>query len=97
MDLYYLDSVQTGATALIVAAQEGHVRAVEILIAAKAKIDIQKKVRFTICLLVIIWICTQNGATALYMASKKGHCGVVRMLLEAKADVKIKTNVSHAA
>ena len=97
MDLYYLDSVQTGATALIVAAQEGHVRAVELLIAAKAKIDIQEKVRFTICLLVIIWICTQNGATALHMASQDGHCGVVRMLLEAKADVKIKTNVSHAA
>ena len=97
MDLYYLDSVQDGSTALSVAAQNGHVRAVEILIAAKAKIDIQQKVRFTICLLVIIWICTQNGATALYMASKNGHCGVVRMLLEAKADVKIKANVSHAA
>ena len=52
MDLYYLDSVQTGTTALIVAAQEGRVRAVEILIAAKAKIDIQAKVRFTIILSV---------------------------------------------
>ena len=61
MDLYYLDSVQDGATALIVAAQEGRVRAVEILIAAKAKIDIQKKVRFTICLLVIIWMCTERS------------------------------------
>ena len=81
----------------MVAAQEGHVRAVEILIAAKAKVDVPQKVRFTICLLVIIWICTQNGATALHVASLQGHCGVVRMLLEAKADVKIKTNVSHAA
>ena len=97
MDLYYLDSVQDGGTALIAAVQEGHVRAVEILIAAKAKIDIQKKVRFTICLLVIIWICTQNGVTALHIASVYGHCGVVRMLLEAKADVKKKTHVSHAA
>ena len=52
MDLYYLDSVQDRGTALMVAAQEGHVRAVEILIAAKAKIDIQKKVRFTIILSV---------------------------------------------
>ena len=46
-DLYYLDSVQNGATALWVAAQNGHVRAVEVLIAAKAGIDIQNKVRFT--------------------------------------------------
>ncbi len=42
----------------MVAAQEGHVRAVELLIAAKAQVNIQKKVRFTTCLLVIIWICT---------------------------------------
>ena len=48
MDLYYLDSVQTtGTTALWVAAQNGHVRAVEVLIAAKAGIDVQNKVRFT--------------------------------------------------
>ncbi len=55
MDLYYLDSVQDGFTALIAAAQEGHVRTVELLIAAKAGVDIQNKVRFTACLLVIIW------------------------------------------
>ncbi len=46
-------SVQDGATALIVAAQEGHVRAVEVLIAAKAGIDVQKKVRFT---RVVDWV-----------------------------------------
>ncbi len=48
---HYLDSVQKRATALIVAAYNGHVRAVEVLIAAKAQVDIQKKVRFTACLL----------------------------------------------
>ena len=52
---HYLDSVQDGATALIVAAQNGHVRAVEVLIAGKAKIDIQAKVRFTACLLKSIF------------------------------------------
>ena len=56
---HYLDSVQKRATALIVAAYNGHVRAVEVLIAAKAQVDIQKKVRFTACLLKIIWICTE--------------------------------------
>ncbi len=58
MDLHYLDSVQDGVTALWVAAQEGHERAVELLIAAKAQVNIQNEVRFTACLLVIIWMCT---------------------------------------
>ncbi len=44
---HYLDSVQDGATALYAAAQNGHVRAVELLIAANAQVDIQEKVRFT--------------------------------------------------
>ncbi len=44
--------LQTGATALY--AQNGHVRAVELLIAAKAEVNIQNKVRFTACLLIII-------------------------------------------
>ena len=57
--LNYLDSVQDGATALFVAAQNGHVRAVELLIAEKAKVDIQEEVRFTACLLKITWLyCT---------------------------------------
>ncbi len=53
----YLDSVQIGTTALYVASQNGHVRAVELLIAEKAKVNIQQKVRFTACLL--IWMCTE--------------------------------------
>ncbi len=61
MDLYYLDSVQNGTTALMVAAQNGHVRTVELLIAAEAQVDIQQKVRFTICLLVIIWMYTERS------------------------------------
>ena len=47
MRLPNLDSVQDGNTALIVAAQNGHLRAVGLLIAAKCKVDIQRKVRFT--------------------------------------------------
>ena len=41
-----LDSVQDGTTALFVAVQNGHLRVVEVLIAAKAQVDIQQKVRF---------------------------------------------------
>ena len=47
MRLTDLDSVQDGSTALYVAAQNGHLRAVGLLIAAKCKVDHQRKVRFT--------------------------------------------------
>ncbi len=40
------NSVQDGTTALFAAAQNGHLRVVEVLIAAKAQVDIQQKVRF---------------------------------------------------
>ncbi len=40
----YLDSVQNGATALYVAAHNGHLRVVELLIAAKADVNIQTNV-----------------------------------------------------
>ncbi len=60
-----------------------------MLIAGKAQVNIQNKVRFTACPL--------DGWATLYMASQNGHNGVFRMLLEAKAGVNIKTNVSHAA
>ncbi len=41
-----LDSVQNGATALYIAAQNGHLRVVELLIAAMARVDVQEEVRF---------------------------------------------------
>ncbi len=44
--LLIFNSVQDGATALYVASQNGHLRVVEVLIAAKAQVDIQQKVRF---------------------------------------------------
>ncbi len=49
---HYLDSVQDGYTALYVAAHNGHVEAVGLLIAAKANVNVQQKVRFTACLSV---------------------------------------------
>ena len=41
----YLDSVQTGATALYAAAQEGHLRVVEMLLEANADVNIKTNVR----------------------------------------------------
>ncbi len=45
---FLLNSIQTGATALYAAAQNGHLRVVELLIAAKAQVDIQEMVSFII-------------------------------------------------
>ena len=40
----YLDSIQNGFTALMIAARNGHLRIVELLIAANADLNIQTKV-----------------------------------------------------
>ncbi len=40
----YPDSVQDGYTALIIAAQKGHLKVVELLIAANANVNIQTNV-----------------------------------------------------
>ena len=49
---FSLNYVQDGTTALFVAAQNGHLRVVEVLIAAKAQVDIQQKVRFNTTLVL---------------------------------------------
>ncbi len=81
-----LDSVQDGATALCVAAHNGHLRVVELLIAAKAQVDIQtKKVRFIIArntVSIVSLISVQGGFTALHVACLLGHCEVVKYLVE---------------
>ncbi len=38
--------VQNGATALAVAAENGHLKVVELLIAAKAWVDVKRKVKY---------------------------------------------------
>ena len=45
----YLDSVQTGSTALLVAALQGHLRVVEMLLEANADVNIKKNVRLALC------------------------------------------------
>ncbi len=48
------DEIEGFATALMQAAQNGHVSTVEVLIAAGAPVNIRNEVRFTACLLVFI-------------------------------------------
>ena len=43
--------LQTGATALFVAAERGHLKVVEMLIAAKSQVDLQEEVSASIILL----------------------------------------------
>ncbi len=50
----FLNSVQNGATALYIAAQNGHLRIVALLIAAKALIDLAHTAVSIACILVNI-------------------------------------------
>ncbi len=80
-----LDSVQNGTTALYLAAQTGHLRVVELLIAAKAQVDIQMKVKFIIArttVSIVSLVSVQGGFTALLVACIQGHCEVVKHLVE---------------
>ena len=65
-----------GATALILAAQSGHVEVVRLLLEAGADKD----------------VADDDGATALMEAAYRGHVEVVRLLLEAGADKDMASN-----
>ena len=62
-----------GSTPLMIASQNGHKDTVDLLIDAKADVNVQNN----------------NGATALYVASQNGHSEVVSILLKANADPSI--------
>ena len=59
------------------AAEEGHVQCVDILIEAGAHVNYARG---------------KDGGTALYMASQNGHIDVVRSLLAAGVDPQIATH-----
>lgn len=63
--------LQDGATALFIAAQNGHVRILEVLLERGAKTDAIRT----------------DGATPLWIAAQMGHDHVVRRLLKAGARV----------
>ena len=62
---------QTGATALIIASQEGHEEIVQVLLARGAEIDLQ----------------AEFFGTALITASQNGHEGIVQALLAKGAEI----------
>ena len=54
--MYPVYVFQTGATAVMFAAREGHTDVVGLLIDAKADLDLQKKVGFLITIYIYIYI-----------------------------------------
>ena len=66
----------TGGTALMRAAEGGHLASVEALLAANADVNLREQHAF--------------GATALTEAAKAGHCEIVTRLIAAKAEVRIR-------
>ena len=66
----------TGASALCIASQNGHIEVVRELITKGAQIDMQ----------------TNTGASALCIASLNGHIEVVRELIAKGAQIDMQTN-----
>ena len=68
-------AMETGDTPLYIAAHEGHLDAVVVLVDAGASVD----------------QAADSGATPLIMAAYNGHLEVVRALVEAGADKSVRT------
>ncbi len=74
---YMYTHLQTGATPLIVAAQNGHLSTVELLLSANANINSCNNVSHCLISTCFIIPTVQDGSTPLHFASAKGHLGVV--------------------
>ena len=85
MDLYYLDSVQDGTTALYMASQEGHCGVVRMLLEAKADVHNKNNVShaawWSLCTLLIPWlsVCTVTSVLVsfprpLFSKGEKAWC-----------------------
>ena len=73
MDLYYLDSVQDGATALYMASKNGHCGVVRMLLEAKADVHNKNNVShaawWSLCTLLIPWlsVCTVTSVLVSFL------------------------------
>jgi len=63
-----------GATPLMFAAQQGHLDIVQVLLAAKADLNLQR----------------QNGVTALMLAAVRGEHNIAKLLIDQKADLEVR-------
>ena len=86
--------LQNGSTPIMVAAQEGHLSAVELLLSAGANLHHCTNVSHYLISSYLIIPTVQNGCTALYFASRQGHLKVVQKLVDSGALVDVQTKVS---
>ncbi|MEZ0225738.1 MAG: ankyrin repeat domain-containing protein [Alphaproteobacteria bacterium] len=77
----------TGATALTLAAQNGHKAVVSYLLSKGAGVNAIEGAAKT----------NKAGMTALMHAAQQGHAEIVKMLLEKGADTKVKTSLGQTA
>jgi Fe-S cluster assembly scaffold protein SufB len=75
------------------ACQNGNVVVTQVLVAAKANVDVQRAVSSSLVLMTFASMkygCAaiyQDGCTALILACREGHTAVVQLLVAAGADV----------
>ena len=86
--------MQDGFTPIMVAAQEGHLYTVELLLTAGANLHHCNNVSHYLISSCFIIPIVQDGCTALYFASSNGHLKVVQKLVDCGALVDVQTKVS---
>ncbi|XP_029420850.1 ankyrin repeat and death domain-containing protein 1A isoform X2 [Nannospalax galili] len=74
-----------GMNGLLLSAWFGHLRIVQILVNAGAKVHCESKVR----LQGPPWACFQDGLTLLHCAAQKGHVSVLAFVMEDLEDVAL--------
>lgn len=87
-----------GATALFIAAKNGHANVIRLLLAHDKHIETFKHwLDYDQEQINVNAVCTTDGATALFIAAEKGHTKVVRFLLaHDKIDVNAASTVDGA-
>ena len=86
--------LQDGTTPIMVAAQEGHLSTLKLLLSASANLHHCSNVSHYLISSYLIIPTVQNGCTALYFASCNGHLKVVQKLVDNGALVDVQTKVS---
>ena len=89
---------QDGSTALMMAAEQGHIEAVHALLKHKADVDIQRKVSVFYSKHYLYSYIThtvvQDGNTALSFSASNDQIDVVEALLQHNANVNMQNSVS---
>ena len=87
--------LQTGASPLYTACQEGHSDVVDVLLKNGADINQANNVGKRPCYgaLILYLFLSQDGATPLYVASQEGHRHIVNILIQNGADISLSFKV----